>query len=196
MAIASLNGRLQSTNKSKMEAVQIWYGKPTYRYAKLSVPPVATPTDFIMIQGSATNTITIKRIKLSGVATGAGNMPCAAIRRTSMFTTQGTAVFNNIPAAQHDTLDVVGTANVAYISTANFTTVGAGNAVLAADRLQLAASGSGIGFQPLDWDFSVRNDKALILRGIGDFIFINLNGAAVPAGTVIDIEIETEEDNS
>jgi hypothetical protein len=49
---------------------------------------------------------------------------------------------------------------------------------------------------PLVWDFSTRQDKALILRGTTDFIAINGNGATVPAGGAIDYEIEIEEDNS
>ena len=45
-------------------------------------------------------------------------------------------------------------------------------------------------------DFSTRQDKALILRGTSDIVYINFNGSAIPTGGVVDFEIETEEDNS
>ena len=46
------------------------------------------------------------------------------------------------------------------------------------------------------WDFSTRQDKALVLRGTTDILALNFGGAAVPAGGVLDFEIEWEEDNS
>lgn len=171
--------------------------KATYRYAKLGVTPVATPTDFIQIVGSATKTIRIKKIKLSGVATAAGNMQAQLIRRSTAFTTQGTAALTAITAGQHDGNDAGATAVVSTVGTANPTTVGAAvGGPLGADRIQFSAVGSGLGFTPLVWDFCKNQDKALILRGTSDFLYVNLNGSAVPTGAVIDIEIEVEEDNS
>ena len=49
---------------------------------------------------------------------------------------------------------------------------------------------------PLVWEFATRQDKAVLLRGVSDFLYINLGGAAVPAGGTIDYEIEIEEDAS
>jgi hypothetical protein len=36
----------------------------------------------------------------------------------------------------------------------------------------------------------------ILLRGTSDYVYVNLAGAAVPSGGVIDIEVEWEEDNS
>ena len=180
-----------------VEAVSSDGTKLTYRYSSLSVTPVATPTDFLFIQGSASKTIRIKRIKLSGVATANGNMPVQLIRRSTLFTTQGSATFTSVTAGKHDVNDASATANVAFVQTANFTSVGTavgGN--IAADRLQMLAVGSAIGSSSLTWDFSTRQDKALILRGTSDIVYINFNGSAIPTGGVVDFEIETEEDNS
>lgn len=178
-------------------AVSSDQSKATYRYAQLGVTPVALPTDFLMIRGSSTKTLRIKMIKLSGVATANGNLPVQLIRRSSGFTVQGSATYTAVTAGKQDTSDAAATANVQIITTANFTTLGtAVGGPITADRLQLLQTGVGIGGPSLTWDFSTRQDKALIIRGSTDFIFINLNGSAVPAGGVIDFEIEIEEDNS
>jgi hypothetical protein len=169
--------------------------RATYRYCVNGVTPVATPTDFIQIQGSATKTVRIKRIKVGGVATGTGNMPCNMIRRSTIGT-QGSATVTAIVAGKHDTSDPAPTAAVGYVQTANWTTPGTSAGLLGADRIPFAVSGTGANPQEIIWDQSIRGDKAIVLRGVSDWLYVNLAGAAVPAGGVIDIEIETEEDNS
>lgn len=168
--------------------------KDTFRYAG-TFTPVATPTDALMIQGSATRTLRIKRIALGGVATANGNMPAQLIRRSTQFTTQGTAVFNAVTPGRHDPNDVAATGVVATIGTANVTSVGTSAGQLGQGRLFLPTTATGTP-SPLVWEFATRQDKPLILRGVADFLFINLVGAAVPAGGVIDFEIEIEEDLS
>ena len=62
--------------------------KPTYRYAVSAFAAVATPTDVVVITGSATagRRVIVKRIKIEGAATAAGNMPVTIIRRSSVGT--------------------------------------------------------------------------------------------------------------
>jgi hypothetical protein len=168
--------------------------KATFRYAG-NFTPVATPTDVLMIQGSATKTLRVKRIALGGVATSNGNMPAVLIRRSAQFTTQGSAVFTAITPGKHDTNDAAATGVVSTIGTANLTSVGATAGTLAQARLFLPTTATGTP-SPLVWDFATRQDKALILRGVTDFVFLNLAGAAVPAGGTIDFDIELEEDAS
>jgi hypothetical protein len=170
------------------------HGKPTFKYAG-TFTPVAAPTDALMIQGSATKTLRIKKIVLGGVATSNGNMLASLIRRSAQFTTQGSAVFTPVSPGKMDTTDATATGVVSTIGTANLTSVGASAGVLAQQRLFMPTTATGVP-APLVWEFATRQDKALILRGVADFIFLNLNGGAVPAGGVIDFEIEIEEDAS
>jgi hypothetical protein len=186
-ALADADGSLTLVRTSE-------HRKPTFRYAG-TFTPVATPTDVLMIQGSATKTLRIKRIALGGVATANGNMPAQLIRRSTQFTTQGSAVFTAITAGKHDTTDAAATGVVSTIGTANLTSVGTLVANVGQGRLFLPTTATGTP-SPLVWDFATRQDKPLILRGVLDFLFINLVGAAVPAGGVIDYEIEIEEDAS
>lgn len=168
--------------------------KATYRYAVTGFAPVATPTAMAVLQGSATKTIRIKRIKISGVATANGNMQFQLTRRSTAGTL-GSAVLTAITAAKHDINDAAATAVVSTVGTANYTALGTTAGQLAADRIGLCTTATGVP-TPLVYDFSTRQDKALILRGVADFITIDGNGSAVPAGASIDMEIETEEDNS
>lgn len=166
--------------------------RATYRYAGLSFAPVATPTDIIEIVGSATKIVLVKLVKLSGAATAAGNMPASLVKR-SAAPTIGSAVRTAVTAAKHDSNDPAATAVVSTIGTANFGTVGTTAGIVGTGRLQMPALATGLGVTPLLWDFSTRNDKAVVLRGVLESLCINMAGAAVPSGGVIDYEIEIEE---
>lgn len=168
--------------------------KATFNYAG-NYTPVAAPTDGIMIQGSATRTLRVKRITLGGVATANGNMPAVLIRRSTQFTTQGTAVFTPVTPGKYDSGDAAATGVVSTIGTANITSLGATPTNLRYGRLFLPTTATGTP-SPLNWEYARNQDKALILRGITDFVFINFNGATVPAGGVIDFDIQIEEDLS
>jgi hypothetical protein len=171
----------------------------TFRYAVVGYTPVATPTDILMIQGSSLVT-RVNRISLFGFAgTTAGFMPAALIRRSTQFTTQGSAVFTALTAAKMDTQMAAATAVVSTIGTANLTSVGTAVATVGAKRLPFSSATVGLG-GATTWDFSATavsavspTDNPVVLRGTSDFLFINLQGAAVPSGGVIDIEIETTE---
>ncbi len=164
--------------------------KYTYRYAALANTPAATPTDFITIQGAAGRTVKIKSIRLGGIATTAGLLTAQIVRRSAANTT---GTFSAVAAVKHDVNDP------SPLATVNLYTVnpgGLGTLVgpLAVNRVWLPLTTSQNAMTL--FDFSTRMDKALVLRGISDFICINFNGAAVPAGGVLDFEIETEEDAS
>jgi|ERR1700729_1803153 len=163
--------------------------KPTYRYAG-TFTPAATPTDMIVIQGSATKTGRVKRIVFGGTAGTAGTMPITVIRR-STANTGGTKA--TISAALHDINDVSATV-VPSIYSVNPTSVGTAANNLGQGRLFLPTSA--VAPAPLTWSLSTNQDKAWILRGASDFIAINGGASAVPSGGVIDYEIELEEDAS
>lgn len=176
---------------SKTTEVFIKRNEPAYRYAVLAFAPVAAPTDILVIQGSATKNLAIKRIALQGVATAAGNMPVQIIRRSVADTT--TCVLTAVVAGQHNKSDPAPTAVVSTVGTANCGSLGTSAGVIGVGRVQMSAAGTGLGVQPLVWEFATRLDKSLVVIGVADFVVINLNGAAIPAGGVIDIEVEMEE---
>jgi hypothetical protein len=166
--------------------------RATYRYAGLAFTPVATPTDVIQIQGSATKTLRITRIGIGGVATAQGNMPVQLVRRSTAGTL-GSAVLTAVTAAKTDTSDPAATGVVSTVGTANYTTLGTAVATLGASRLNMPAVGTGAQPQRVVFVFFT---APLGRRGASDWLGINLNGAAVPSGGVIDYEIEIQEDAS
>lgn len=169
--------------------------KPTFRYAG-NFTPIAAPTDAIMIKGSASTTLRVKRIVLFGAtATAAGTMAATLIRRTTQFTTVGSAVFTAISPGKLDTGDAAATGNVSTVGTANITSLGTGAGNLAQGRVYFPVAASAQ-VTPLIWEFATRQDKALILRGTSDFAFINFGGGAIPTTGSIDYEIQIEEDAS
>lgn len=168
--------------------------KTVYRASIIGVTPVAAATDFIQFVGSSTKTIRIKTIRLNGVATANGNMPVQVIRRSTIGTI-GSAVVTPIVIGKLDKNDAAATLTVGTIGTANWTTLGTAAGVMGASRLFLTTTATGTPASTM-FDFTQHQDKGLVLRGTSDWVVVNLNGAAVPAGTVIDIEIEFEEDNS
>lgn len=166
--------------------------KTTYRYSILGFAPVATPTDVLEIQGSATKTLRVRRIEITGIATAAGNMPVQLIRRSVADATS--LVRTAIVALKTDTAFAAATAVVSSIGTANPGSLGTQvGGIGAAGRVCLSASGTGLGVMPLVWSFDV---AAVVLRGVADFIYLNMNGAALPAGSAFDITITIEEDAS
>ena len=169
--------------------------KATYRAAALAFAAVATPTDIIIIQGSATRTVRIKSVTLAGAATAAGTMSAQLVRRSTAGTL-GSAVLTAVSPAKHDSADPTATAVVSTVGTANYTTVGTSAGVVGAARLQLTALATGLAAVPIVWDFAIRQDKAFVLRGVSEFLCVNMSGIAIPVGGVIDFAIEWEEDGS
>jgi hypothetical protein len=164
--------------------------KATYRYASLGSTPAATPTDLLTLAGSGTKTVRVKTIKVSGLATTAGQIPVSLVRRSAV-NTGGTST--NPTAIKHDINDAAATAVLA-LYTVNPTGLGTAVGNVGAKRLFLNVSTAQE--DQAVWDFSTRQDKALVLRGTTDILALNFGGAAVPAGGVLDFEIEWEEDNS
>ncbi len=159
--------------------------KGTFSAASVSFTPVATATDFWQIVGSGTKTVRVIRVQISGIATSAATNDVLLIKRTTA-NTGGTSA--SVSIAQHDSNDSAATATVNSYSV-NPTT-GTGVAIRGA-KLNLGAAGSA---GSIVWDFTGRNDKALVLRGTAQSLNLNWNGNAVPSGTSLDIDIEFTEE--
>lgn len=165
-------------------------GRAAYRYSGSAIAPGATPTDFLLIQGSDTKVLRVKLIELSAIAGTAGGLP-AILNRYTGAPAGGTPV--TVTAAKHDTNDGAPTAVVKHYTAAP--TAGTGPTQLGAKRLYcpLVADGP---IHPIRWVFGNRNDKPLVLRGLTDYVAVNFAGAALPGSAVISYEIEIEESTS
>jgi hypothetical protein len=166
-----------------------------YSYGKADFAAVATPTTALVIQGSATKVVRVKRIRIAGAATAAGSI-VAYIERWSTAGTLGTAVLTAITAAKRDSTSGNATAVVSTVGTANYQTKGTTAGVVAAGRVSMQAIGSaatsGEG-QGLEFTWGDKGDEAIVLRGTGEHLVIDFNGAGIPTGGKFDFTVDVEE---
>lgn len=156
-----------------------------YGVAGVENTPASAPTDVVIINGSATKTVKIKKVIVSGLATTAGTMRVSLVKRTST-NTGGTST--SVTAAQFDSADSAATA-ITKLYTVNPVSVGTG-VMLTAEALNFGVGGAA---GSVTFDFSTRNDKAVYLRGVAEGLAINLNGGTVPSGGTFSYAIEFEE---
>lgn len=162
--------------------------KATYSAATIGLTPAATATDFFTILGSGTKTVRVLRIAINGISTAGGASPDIQLIKRITANTGGTSA--PITAAQHDSNDAAPTAVVSTYS-ANPSSLGTSGGLVRAKKLNLGAAGSA---GEIVWDFTTRNGKGLVLRGTTQLAALNFNGATVPGGMSVDIDIEWSEE--
>lgn len=171
---------------SLVDAAEAPIAKPAFRYASIGNTPAATPTDVLTLTGSATKTIRVRRIWVSGLAGTAGLLTPRLVRRAAA-NTGGTSTAPT--PMKMDTADAAAT-GVLALYTANPTinsTVGTLGA--RALFLNLATAGK----DAVEWEFPGTYHRGLVLRGALDILAVNFAGAAVPAGGLLDFELEWTE---
>ena len=168
--------------------------KGTYATGALAFSLPATPSDVVQITGSATKTVRIKKIVVSGQATTNKIWPLSIIRRAAAISggTPTTPVITKF-----DTNDASVTAVVTHYASGGLGTPAAANpasSVMFAYQLDLTAPATVL--QPISIDLCTHSDKAIVLRGAADCLVLNLGGGALVAGETLSYCIEWEEDNS
>lgn len=168
--------------------------KATYSASGNGLVPPASCTDLIVLTGSATMTVRVTRIEVSGIATTILDTTVRLMLRTTADS-GGTAVA--VAAYPHDSNNVAATAAVATYAGGLPTVNDGTNRILRASKLlfNLSAPAAGSESGRLDWDFGWRAaGQDLVLRGVAQQLAINLNGVSVSGGSV-DWSIEWTEDN-
>lgn len=160
--------------------------KATYSATITNLPAAMLATDIFTITGSATKTIRISRVMLTGTQTTASQINIIFIRR-STANTAGTSV--PLAAVTMDTNNPAATAT-ALAYTANPTT----GTVVGNIRTRKVALSTAVGnSDELISDFGTTNGQALVLRGINQVFSINLNSVTV-AGASFNIAVEWTEE--
>jgi hypothetical protein len=160
--------------------------KATYSTISLDFTPAATATDIWSLIGSATKTVRLLRLAVTGLATAAATVDLRLLFY-SAANTGGTATQPVL--VSHDSNNAAATA-VVNLYSAN-PTLGTLVGGFRARKLNLGAAGAA---GMVVWDFSTNNDQAFVLRGVAQQISLNWNGQAVPSGTSLDIEAEFTEE--
>lgn len=165
-----------------------------YRAAFTRLTPVATPTVVWQLIGSASKTVRVKRIGLSGGATSAGEMPFT-IDICSAAGTLSTAVQTAVTAVPMDSTAAAATAVCNTIGTANYGTVPTLVGHIVASELEQGALTTGVFVENI-YEFGQGGRQAIVLRGVAQQVNVNFNGTALPSGTKLNGWIEWQEDAS
>lgn len=162
--------------------------KSSYGASVQGLVPAASATDIFTITGSATKTIRITRIEVSGTQTTAGQVDVIVLKRSTADTGGTSTAPTLVP---HDKSNAAATAVVnAYTANPAVGTL-VGN--LRAGKLFVAAPATASPTTIMAMDFGPRPAQALVLRGVTDVIAINLNGSTVTGGS-FNIGIEFTEE--
>jgi hypothetical protein len=155
---------------------------PVYSAAFRSITPAATATDIFTITGSATKTIRVLRINFSAIQTTGASQEILLVYRTTANTGGTSATGTNVP---WDPTTAAATATTrSYTANPSALGTAAGNLQIIKYFVEEGGSGS-----PEDYTFdftSSNSESGIVLRGTGDTLALNWNGAAVPAGLNMD----------
>ena len=162
--------------------------RATYGMFITGYTPAANPTDFLTITPSGSKIARIKSLVFAGAATTASNIIVNVIRRSTANTGGTSAAKIGVP---RDTQNDASAMNIQLYS-ANPASLGTIVGTIDGGRLNLAPAANG-GIDRLIYQYSWLNDQALIVRP-GDFLSLNLAGAAWPAAGILDFGIMWSEE--
>jgi hypothetical protein len=154
----------------------------TYGAAKAAVSPgSATATDVFEICGSASNTIRVTRIAMSGRATAVSSVDVGLLKRS---TASSGGTFDPVTPTAFDSNSAAATATLKAFSLNP--TVGTLVGALIQRQLQLGNLTTGVGGEPLLIEFNANRAASgpIALRGTGQCLVVNLNGANLPGNSL------------
>lgn len=178
-----------------LESAPVDGQRATYVYTAFGITPYATPTDWILLQGSASKTVKVTRVDIRYYATAVAYVEFHLVKRTAA-NTGGTSTSQAAFVAKYDSADPAQT-GVILLYTVVPGALGAGVDVftgrLLAQSLTTAAGSQQTDPVSYPRDAAALVAKTLTLNGVAEFCAINFNSGAVPAGTKIDVLVEWEE---
>lgn len=162
-------------------------GKATYSASTVAFAYAASGTDIFTLTGSATKTIRITRIAVTGTQT-TGAMRDVLLIKRSAANTGGTS--STLTAVPHDSTSAAATA-VARSYTVNPSGLGSTVGTMRAEKFFLA--GTAVVSGSLIADFGPRYGQSIVLRGTGELLAVNMN-AVTSTGNSMTITIEWTEE--
>lgn len=164
--------------------------KATYRAASVALVPAASATDLFCVAGSATKTIRVTHVAISGTAGTLVSTPFYLAKRASVDTGGTAATSNALPVEGLLDTGVDGASGATLVAyTANPTITDASPKLVAAGTLTLPTAAAGTVIQPLVFDFGKYLGRAAVLRGAAQQLCVNANGATITTGS-LQVEVE------
>lgn len=163
--------------------------KASYRATATALVTVASATDVFILNGSASKTIRVTRVLVSGtIGTAAAYVDVTLVKRSTANTGGTSSATTIVPL---DSAFAAGTA-VALQYTANPTT-GTAVGTIAAAKYFAALSGTAAPTTQLEFKFGDNNASTCVLRGTAQGLAVNFNTGPANAGS-FDITIEYTEE--
>lgn len=190
VALASDQGALPvSQSTSPWVVAPVDGQKATYSSAILGLVPAASATDVFTLAGSASKTVRVTRVSVSGTQTTAGEVDIQLLKRS----TADTGGTSTAPAAvPHDSADAAATATVAAY-TANPAVLGTLVGSIRTRKAQIGSPATVTSQSETEWLFGNRPAQAVVLRGTAQVLAVNLNGVTVTGGS-LNVSIEWTEE--
>lgn len=162
--------------------------KNTYSATATGLVSPITPTDIVTITGSATKTIRVLNVEISGTRTAAGTSNVFLLKR-STANSGGTSTTPT--AVPHDGQNAAASAVVrAYTVNPTTGTLVANVRVRSVYLSDLTANSYS---SPAIWDFGSNPGQAVVLRGTGEVLALNL-GAVTVAGNAFNVSLTWTEE--
>jgi hypothetical protein len=164
---------------------------PTYSASVANYSPYTTATDMVVLRNPATSGLMLRVTQcfVVGDATAAGHMDLFLVVRSAL-NTGGTS--SGLTSWQHDSNS--GTAQGSVLTYSAAPTLNGTASQIRVGRLVLAAASSpAVTDLAVQWDFGLRGGSQSIHLRPGQQLSINNNGAAVPTGAALHVNIEWNE---
>jgi len=166
--------------------------KSTYTASVTNYIPYANATDVVCISGSATKTIRIYRVHISGTANPANttntNYDIFLIKRSTLNTGDTPTAVASIP---HDSANPAATAAVTRYSSLPVLGTAVGTVRQESLFVSTGSKGGDNPVQPgsfVDMEFATHpNLQPIVLRGVNESLCLNFNGISILANLEIDI---------
>ena len=171
---------------------------PTYGCATLTYAPYALASDILVIIGSATTLVRVRRIAVSGRATGSAQtavpLDVGLYKRFTLNTGGNPTLLSTV---LHDTvINPAATATV-QVYTAPPTIAAGGPTppiLFRAQQASLLSTTSGGAGVPVEFDFGQMGGQSAVLRNANESLALSLGAVTVPAGTVLNLWLEWTEE--
>ena len=166
--------------------------KATYSASAVGFVCAAAATDIFTLQGSATKTIRVISLGVTGSTTaGSGaSVSFSLIKRSAANTAGTSSTATNVP---HDSSNVAATA-VVKSYTANPSALGTSVGTIRTERIVVPTiGGQGSGYASGLYSYGNRPGQAIVLRGTSEFLCMNFAGVTI-TNPVICCDIEWTEE--
>lgn len=163
----------------------------TYSVTSIGIVPTTAPTDIFCLTGSATRTVRVKQVRVTGTAGTAINITTYLMKHT-VANTAGTAASTEatgLPTiVQMDsTLAAVSATATAY--TAN-PTIDATRTFFSAQTMLLPVTSTAVTANPALWNFDAPSSfSPPVVRGIAQQLCVGYNGVTTPSSGVVSVNM-------